>query len=113
RQQPDIGAASEGTLHEKQVGGVILDVEHRAYPHIGSKLWPGDRLGFRRTNRGRERVRRIQFDPEHAADADAAFRGNLASHEIDQSLAHDQSDAGAFGCAALLPKTIERLEQLT
>ena len=58
------------------------------------------------------RGRQAQFDPEHAAHADRAFRADGAAHQLDQPLGHHQADARAFLGAGLLAEPIERLEQL-
>ena len=69
----------------------------KRFVRTGGKLWCG---------------RRVQFDPEHAAHADNAFRADFAPHQFDQSLAYHQTDAGAFLDAGLLSEAVERLEQL-
>ena len=53
-----------------------------------------------------------EFDPEHAALADAAFHADRAAHQFHQALGHHQADTGAFLGAIFPPQAIERLEQL-
>ena len=70
------------------------------------------RLEFRRRRDELRRMRRVQFDPEHAAHADRAFGADFPAHQFDQPLAHHQADARSLLAAGLLPEAIEGLEQL-
>ncbi len=58
------------------------------------------------------RMRRVQFDPEHAALADGALRADFPAHQFHQSLAHHQADARPLLAPGLLSEAIEGLEQL-
>lgn len=56
--------------------------------------------------------RPLQFNPEDAAFPERAFDAYLAPHQVDQSLAHHQADAGAFFGFGFLSETVEGLEKM-
>ena len=53
-----------------------------------------------------------ELDPEHAASADGAVGSDAALHELHQSFADHEADAGAFLPRGFFAKTIEGLKQL-
>src|SRR6185369_12271292 len=56
--------------------------------------------------------REAELDPEHAAAAHRALHTDDATHQLYESLANDETDAGSLLDTSLAPKPVEWLKEL-
>ena len=95
-QQLEVGALRYDLLDQFEIGRIVFHVQHQVARRAVRWLRPRERRQFGLPHHQQRRGRQPQFDPEHAADAHLAVRADAAAHEIDQPLAHHQTDPGAL-----------------
>jgi len=76
-QQADVGPAREDSLHQHQIGGVVLDTEQGVRLRVGLNRGCASAVGRLHRSQVPGR-RRVEFDPEHAAHPDGALHPDLA-----------------------------------
>ena len=107
--QPDTGSTCQDAFHERDIGQVVLDVQHS----------PDRRRRRRRSARGsrvivlavRGSVGDRKIDPERTALPDPTADANGAGHGGHESAGHGQAQALAFLGRAPNRERLERLEQ--
>ena len=113
RDHAQVGQEADDVFHQPQAGRIVFHVQQqglaaRIVAGVVARL--GQRVRFRQ-QAGRQRGHGVEFDPEHAAYADAAVHAHAAAHQLDEALGDDQADARAFLAARLLAQPVKRLEQ--